>query len=222
MNGFYKISEWIMRFSVVNVIWLLFNLPIVVLVINMFKTNEWLTFSSFFIFIIVLAPFLFFPATAAMFACARDWIMKRDGKSLWKEFWLHYKNNYKQSVISGGLLTVIWTIWVVDMYFFHDVNTVMMLIFLIMGLFLFVYTVNFFSVVVHYNMALKLLIINTFLITVGSPIIFFVVLISSVLIFYANLYAPLFIMVFFSGTLYAFVNFSSFYRVYTKLNNKST
>ncbi|MEK5069938.1 hypothetical protein [Sporosarcina sp. FSL K6-1508] len=34
MGGLYIISEWIMKFSLINLFWILFNIPIVFLLLN--------------------------------------------------------------------------------------------------------------------------------------------------------------------------------------------
>src|SRR5699024_10611344 len=104
MSGFYKVSEWIMRFSVVNVLWILFNIPFVFLVINMVMTDKIADFIVLLGLALVLAPFLFFPGTAALFASCRDWILDKERKSLVRAFWGHYLENYKQSFIGGIFL----------------------------------------------------------------------------------------------------------------------
>ena len=35
MGGLYAISEWIMKFSMINLFWILFNIPIVFLLLNL-------------------------------------------------------------------------------------------------------------------------------------------------------------------------------------------
>ncbi|MBM7570814.1 YesL family protein [Aquibacillus albus] len=220
MGGFYKISEWIMRFTVVNLCWVFFNLPIVFFIVNMLLANQLEDLIILSIPIILLAPFLFFPATAAMFASVRDWVLEKESSSLIKSYWKYYKENYKKSLLGGLLLTMIWSILVIDFYYLKDINVILMFAFIVLGIVLFVYTINFFSVIVHYDIKLRAIFKNTFLLTIGSPILFFAVLISAGIILYISVNGPLFLIPFFSGSLIAFICFSAFYRLFLKLTHR--
>jgi uncharacterized membrane protein YesL len=95
MGGLYVISEWIMRFSVVNLLWLIFNFPILYILLNMLFIEQIEMLSLFFIPFAILSPILLFPATTALFASVRDWVMKNDGHGgLLKSYWHYYKENY--------------------------------------------------------------------------------------------------------------------------------
>ncbi|WP_138416245.1 YesL family protein [Aquibacillus sediminis] len=220
MNGIFKVSEWIMRFSVVNLLWLAFNLPIVLFLLSaMYAKN--MAFMFVFLPIIIVAPFLFFPATTAMFAVVRDWMIEREQKSLILAYWNHYVKNYKISMISGTLLSVVWALFIVDFYFFQQYNTLLFFIFLVFGIVLFVFTINFFSVLVHYDIKLANVLKNTFSITFGSPVLSFSILITSFIILYVSINGMAFLLLFFTGSLVAFVSFSAFYRLYIKVTYQS-
>jgi uncharacterized membrane protein YesL len=77
MGGLYRACEWIMRFFVTNVLWLLFNLPIVFFVLNLLLAETINAVAVSMLPIAILVPFVFFPATTAMFAVVRKWIMKQ-------------------------------------------------------------------------------------------------------------------------------------------------
>jgi uncharacterized membrane protein YesL len=151
-----------------------------------------------------------------MFASARNLVMKEEGVSI-RQYWRYYKENYTRSLLGGLVLTVIWTIWAVDYYYFSKENIILLGIFLILGIVLFVFTINFFSILSHYHMKLLPAMKNSFLITMGSPLLFFTVLISNSIILYFSLFVFKFLLPFFTGSLIAYLSFSAFYRYYLKV-----
>lgn len=217
MGGLYTVSEWIMRFSVTNLLWLLFNLPIVFFAANLLLADGQTEMILFAIMIAMFAPFVFFPATAAMFALARDWILQNEGTSLFLSYVNYYKQNYKKSLLGGLLFTGLWVVLIVDFIYLKDFSMILAFVFIVFGLILYVMTVNFFSVNAHYDMNLRVLMKNAVLITVASPILLLAVLLSSFVLLYASIKGPLFLLLFFTGSLIAFLSFSAFYRLYLKV-----
>ncbi|AOV08648.1 YesL family protein [Sporosarcina ureilytica] len=218
MGGLYALCEWFMRFAVVNLLWLLFNFPIVYLGFNMLVLGKVEAIFIFLIPMIVLIPFVFFPATTAMFGMAREWVFKdREGGSLIKAYWQYYKENYKRSIVNGLVFTAIWLVWAVDVYFFYENNVYLFIFFLTMGIVLFVFTINSFSITVHYEMTVRESLKNAFFITVGSPVLFLAIAISSGMIIYMSFNVLLFLLPFFTGSLIAFLSFAAFYSRYLKI-----
>jgi uncharacterized membrane protein YesL len=213
MGGLYAISEWIMKFSFTNLFWILFNLPIAFLFLNMLFVERLEDLLYFVIPIAVLMPVLFFPATTAMFGVVRGWIIKNeDSGQIFRPFLRFYKENYKRSLVNGLFLTVVWLIWAVDLYYFFTNNKMMMIFFIVLGVLLFVFTINLFSVTVHFHMKWYPSLKNTFLITIGSPMVFLAVALSSGIILYISLIVFTFLLPFLTGSLIAFLSFSAFYR----------
>jgi uncharacterized membrane protein YesL len=105
----------------------------------------------------------------------------------------------------------------VDFLFLKDTSMILAFVFIVFGLILYVMTINFFSVNAHYDMKLRVLLKNTFLITVGSPVLLLAVLVSGLVLLYASIKGPLFLLLFFTGSLIAFLAFSAFYRLYLKV-----
>ena len=137
-----------------------------------------------------------------------------------RSYWRYYKENYKRSALSGLILTIAWMIWAADVYyFFNDKIVYMMFLFMIMGIILFVFSINLFSVTVHYHMKLVTALKNTFLLTIGSPVLFIAVAISSGVVLYISLNVFRFFLPFLTGSLIAFLSFSAFYRNYLKLSD---
>jgi uncharacterized membrane protein YesL len=217
MGGLYMVSEWVMRFSVINLLWLLFNLPVVFSAGNFLLAEGQVERILFATMTALFAPFVFFPATAAMFASVRDWIMDNEGASIILSYVNYYKQNYKKSLLGGFLFTGLWVVLIVDFIFLKDFSMILAFVFIIFGLVLYVITINFFSVNAHYDMKLRVLLKNAFIITVGSPVLLFAVLLSGLVMLYASIKGPLFLLLFFSGSFIAFLSFSAFYRLYLRL-----
>jgi uncharacterized membrane protein YesL len=216
MGGLYRICEWIMRFTIINVLWVVFNIPIVFIVLNMLFMEQKGAIAFSLVPLIILLPLLFFPATTAMFASARDWVMEEDTVSI-RKYWRYYKENYIKSLVGGLVLTGAWTIWAVDYYYFSKENIILMGIFLLMGILLFVFTINFFSILSHYHMKLLTALKNALFLTIGSPVLFLTILISNGILLYLSLNVFWFMLPFFSGALMAYLSFSAFYRYYLKV-----
>jgi len=217
MGGLYTVSEWVMRFAVINVLWLLFNLPVVFFAGNLLLAERQAEMILYATITAVLAPVVFFPATAAMFASARDWIIENEGTSLFLSYVNYYKQNYRKSLLGGFLFTGLWVILIVDFLFLKDTSMILAFVFIVFGLILYVLTINFFSMNAHYDMKLRVLLKNTFLITLGSPVLLLAVLVSGLVLLYASIKGPLFLLLFFTGSLIAFLAFSAFYRLYLKV-----
>lgn len=207
------VSEWIMRISIINLLWILFNLPVIFIVISIIFADRVLDLVILLPILFVLLPFVFFPATQAMFQSVRDWVIKDDGKGLMKEYFYYYKENYKKSMLAGIIFTIGWAIWFVDLLYFTAESTLLMFVVGFFGLILFVFMINFFSVQAHYDLSLRSLFKNTFLITLGSPVLSITVFIVSALIVMMS--SQFIVMIpFFSGAILSFLSFSAFYRQY--------
>ena len=218
MGGLFVLCEWFMKFTVVNLLWLLFSFPIVLLGFNLFFIEDIKGVLAILILMVVLLPFTFFPATTAMFAMAREWVFKDyEGNPLVKSFWHFYKENYKRSLANGLLGTAIWSIWMIDVYYFYVNHYYLFLTFLTMGIVLFVLTINLFSVTVHFKMSIWKSLKSAFFITIGGPVLFLAIAISSGIVIYMSFNMFLFLIPFLTGSLIAFLSFSAFYSRYIKL-----
>ncbi|WP_101842951.1 YesL family protein [Halobacillus sp. Marseille-P3879] len=221
MGGMYAVSEWISRFTIGNLLWALFNLPVGLLLLSLLNLQG--IELAFYILapLAIIIPFVFFPSTTALFAKAREWVRKDEKELAEKSFLQYYIENYRNSLFGGIIFVVFWIVLSADVYYFSTRNTLLMNAFLIMGILLFVWTINFFSVIVHYELNLKKVMKQSFLITVGSPLLFLTIVISSAIILYISLYIfPLLIPIV-TGSLMAFLSFSAFYRLHLKIANKT-
>lgn len=217
----YAATEWIMRFSVINILWFILNIPIFFIVISTFFGDSGTATLIYLWPLFVLLPLLFFPSTAAMFAAVREWILKKDQVSLTKTYFVHFKDNFKKSIVFGCAITALWGVWLVDFNFFRNENNMLSAVFIVLGLFLFVYTFNIFSLNAHYRMTIKGLLKNAFFVTVGNPLLSLFILISNVSLFYVSATELLVLVPLFAGTASTFLTFLAFYRFSLKVEKKA-
>src|SRR5690625_2523745 len=115
----YNISEWVKNLLIINILWMLFNLPVLYFVALLYVAADFNGFISISIILVCLLPFTFFPATIVMFALVRDLIMKKEQKVLIiRTFWKYYKENYFRGMLAGFVVTFVLVIFFVDYYFF--------------------------------------------------------------------------------------------------------
>ncbi len=221
MGGLHYLSVWIMRLAIANILWFVCNLPIMIISFFLIFAKDVGVVFVLFMLLFLLAPFLLFPSTAALFSSVREWlIVKEDHLPLLKGFIKFYKENYKRSLLAGCMITLLWMIWAVDYYYFSGENFTFMTVFLIMGMLLFVFTVNYFSVNAHYDIAVFAALKNALILTLGRPILTSIIIISSGLIGYTSLTKVPPIIPFFSISIIAFISFSAFYSHYLKVKEK--
>ena len=226
MGSLYRISEWIMRFFGVNLLWIIFNLPVIYLGVNLISVENINELLMVALTIAVLMPFIFFPATTAMFAVTRKWVMRETDFSIMRYFWDYYKENYMRSILGGLILGGIWFIYVLDYYYFmiyisESFSSALLfflsMVFLLLFIFLLVFTFNFISYTVHFNGKLSVSIKDAMLITIGNPLISLSIGGINGLITYVSFSYLTFLIPFFMGSLIAFVSFTGFNMIYLKL-----
>ncbi|WP_226581321.1 YesL family protein [Halobacillus litoralis] len=219
-GGLYAVSEWIAKFSLANLQWALFNLPVALILLSLLNSSDnkelWYLLPP----LVVLLPLVFFPATTALFAKAREWVRKDHQETPDRTYLSYYKENYKASLVTGIILTTFWVLLAADLYYFSRTNSLFMNVFFILGILLFVYTINCFSVMVHFDMKVKSLLKQALTTTFVSPVLFLTVAISAGFILAVSLYIFPLILPIFTGSIIAFLSFSAFYRLYLKWNQK--
>ncbi|MCM3747141.1 DUF624 domain-containing protein [Paenibacillus pasadenensis] len=225
MGGFYRISEWIMRLAVINLLWIICSIPFAFLVLTALLStgvegvDATQSFLSWMFLALVAAPFTLFPATAAMFGVARKWVMGDVDVPLFKTFFVNYKQNYVQSMIGGILYALLFAIMIVDYRVYMSNPDLQLVSYIFIGLLLLlsISVFNFFSMVVHYHMKTFQLIKNAILITIGRPLRSFSTAIVSGFILYISFMQVTFLIPFFMGSIIAYFAFWNFYLVYQKV-----
>lgn len=228
MGGFYRISEWIMRLSVINLLWIICSIPFIFVGATLFLSggviSEEEMLSAIYtslIIMAVLAPFTVFPATAAMFAVARKWVTGEVDVPLFKTFFRGYKENFKQSMLGGIVYTLLFAIMIVDFIVYREQLNVLSYVFVAFLILLVVSLFNFFSMLVHYHMKTFQLFKNAILITIGKPFRSLSTAVMCGLVVYVSLFHFTFLIPFFMGSIIAFLSYWNFNIIYVKLQEQA-
>jgi uncharacterized membrane protein YesL len=233
MGGFYRISEWIMRLSAINLLWIICSLPFFVLIFSqmfVISQQEEIVITTtydllgYLLIPMILAPFTLFPATAAMFAVARKWIMGDEDVPLLRTFFRNFKATYKASMFGGIFYNFLLIVLLINLQFYSERNTalaVLTYLFIVLMVILGASAINFFSFVSHFEMTTWSLIKNSVFFTIGRPLTTIYILMVNSVILYVSLFKFPFLIPFFMGSLIAIASFWSFYRVVRKIQEKA-
>lgn len=166
----YTATEWITRIFTANIVWLFFSLPIVYLSFNLFAVKDPAGLLVNGLTIAIFTPFILFPATAALFGLTRKWVTADSQVPLLRTYWKFYKENYTRSMTGGLLIVPIWIILVIDYLYFAKSGSPLYYLFLAIGVFMFVFTMHFFSNTVHFHLTLLQSLKNSMLLSIGKPV----------------------------------------------------
>lgn len=218
---FYGMSEWVMRFSGVNLLWFALSLPFLVLFVTVEMSNRaGLLFFGAAAWL--FASFLFFPATAAVFSMVRDWIVEEDYSSIIKKFFSHLKSDYKMNAKAGMIFSAIWLSLYYGSFYAVAEKSSGAFIFLLLGIALFIYTINFLSINAHYHMSGLQKGINAFFLSAGRPLLGLFIAVSSFVLVWLSTTQLLWLLPLLTCSMTAFLSFSAFYRTAQKIEGKIT
>ncbi|RXJ02571.1 DUF624 domain-containing protein [Anaerobacillus alkaliphilus] len=179
---FYRICEWIMRFALLNFLWISFTL----------------------LGFIVLG---FFPATVAMFTVVRKWIMKQSDIAIWKTFFTSYKSEWLRSNLFGIIILGLGGIIYLEFTVIKDTNDLLLQVskyplFLLFLLFC-VLLLYGFPTYVHYRVRLYQVFKNSLLVSLINPFFTIVMVLGLALIYLlVKILPPL--LLFFGGSASAY------------------
>jgi uncharacterized membrane protein YesL len=164
----------------------------------------------------VLVPFIFFPATTAMFGIVRKWVMKEEVPII-RFFWKYYKENYKRSLVGGLIFSVSWAIVGVDYYYFHTRIHFVSYLFLFLMVWLLIITLYFFAHTVHTDTRFGEGLKNAFILSIANPIYSIGLAITSMVILYVSFMKLPFLLPFFTGAAISFLAFFAYNKVFTNI-----
>ena len=223
MGGFYRISEWIMRLSVTNLLWIITAFPVFFFVLTIFMAQDVAQLQSALFAIVILSPFTLFPSTSAMFALARKWVMGDADVPLLKTFFRGYKENYLQSMVGGIIFTLLFTILYFNFQFYNTQTGYLVLLaylFIALGVVLAISLFYFFCIMTHLHMKLFTLIKNSILLAIGMPFRSIMIVLSNFAILYISFTQFTFLLPFFTGSVMAYLTFWYFYGGFMKMMDK--
>jgi len=219
MGGFYKISEWIMRLSVTNVLWLLTSIPFWLIVISMLQTDSLEQLKSIIILLAILAPFTLFPATSAMFSVARKWVLGDTDVPLLKTFFRSYKQNFLQAMLGGIVYALLFAILIIDyQVYLKQIEGFQIVAYLFIALMflLLISLLHFFSLLSHFHMKTVQLLKSALILTIGRPIRSLMMVLGTVAVLYLSAQFT-FLIPFFFGSIIAVYTFYNFNLVIQKM-----
>ncbi|MEI3613254.1 YesL family protein [Pseudogracilibacillus sp. SO30301A] len=220
MGGLHRLANWFMRLTIINIIWFIMNLPIFIIVISALQ-HEYFTGNLLYSLpALLFFPLLLFPSTIAMYATVRDWIMRQEQPSIIKSYFTYFKDNYKESLLSGIAWAIIWFVWMIDIVYFYGKNELLIILFAIGGIGLFIMNINYFSIFTHYHMKVKDYFKHAFFVTIGSPLLCLSILIIHFILI-TSIVEIWFLLPFFLGTASAMLSFYVFYRFALKIQRKT-
>lgn len=230
VGGIYRVTEWIMRLSVINILWIICALPYFFVLLSSVLTvltgsvtlDEFINaIGSWILLLALIAPFTFFPSTSAMFTVARKWVTGEVDAPLFKTFFRGYKENFKQSLIAGFFFSILIYILLIDYYyFFTQKGSVIGYIFIAFLVIVYITLFNFFSMIAHYQMKTFQLIKNAFLISIGKPVRSFTTAILATAVLYLSVAQFTWLMPFFTGSVIACIAYWNFNLIYVKLQEQ--
>lgn len=199
LGSFNKLLEWIPRLAFLNLLWISFSL-------------------------LGLIIFGFFPATVAMFAVARKWMLGNDEMSIFKTFWTTYKREFLKSNVLGVIIVAIGLILYIDFHFVqHAANSFASILYVPFFIITLIFISMLFYIIpifVHYDMKLSHVIKNSFFVMIMNPLSTFYMLIGSFGILFVLSYAPP-ICLLYSGNLLALFIMKPATNAFEKINQKS-
>ncbi|MDQ0972590.1 putative membrane protein YesL [Neobacillus niacini] len=194
-----KLLEWISRLAFLNLLWISFSL-------------------------LGLIIFGFFPATVAMFAVARKWMLGNEEMSIFKTFWTAYKREFLKSNVLGVIIVAIGLILYIDFQFVqHAANSFASFLYVPFFIITLIFISMLFYIIpifVHYDMKLSQVIKNSFFVMIMNPLSTFYMLIGSFGILFVLSYAPP-ICLLYSGNLLALFIMKPATNAFDKINQKS-
>ncbi|UOQ86973.1 YesL family protein [Gracilibacillus salinarum] len=212
------IAEWVTRLALTNMMWLLFNVPVILFSVNLAFAETRQEMISIIGILFILAPFITFPATGALFAVVRRWTMEDTTIAVFKSYIRYWKQHYKQSIIAGLIIEVFWMIYAIDYYYFTtQISSSLALVFIMLGIVFLMITLFFICSLVHDELSMMNLMKNAIIMVITNPIVTVSIGVFNLSILYISFrYAP-YLIVFFLGSLIAFVTFSVFYKIHKKV-----
>lgn len=220
MGGFYRLSEWIMRLSVTNLLWLLTSLPFWLFLFNALFTPEAVAqWQATTVILAILAPFTFFPATSAMFSVARKWVLGDTDVPLLRTFFRSYKQNFLQAMLGGILYAVLFAVLIIDFQvYLKQLTTFQVVAYLFMALMLLmvISLLHFFSLLSHFHMKTTQLLKNALILTIGRPVRSIIMAVGATAVLFLSVKFT-FLIPFFFGSIIAVYTFYNFNLIIQKM-----
>jgi uncharacterized membrane protein YesL len=201
MSGFgiLRIPEWMIKIAFINFLWVCFS-------------------------ILGIIIFGIFPATIALFAVIRKWLMGETDIPIFKNFWAFYKKDFLKSNFLGLMLVVIGITLYIDYQLLQQVssNLIQWVYYLLLTItFMFIMTFLYtFPVFVHYDISVFQVMKKAFLIMIISPLSTIMIIAGSIILYFTMTNFPGLIPIF-GVSLLAFLIMWSTNLSFANIRNKN-
>lgn len=184
VSGYYTFATWATRLAYLNILWVFFT-------------------------IIGLGIFGFMPATAAMFAVVRKWIMGEHDIPIYQTFWTSYRREFFQANGLGLILFIIGYLLVIqfNILFFQERIVYKIASFSVVALFILyaIVLTYLFPIFVHFHLRLVDYLKWPFVIGIIHPILTLLLIVGiSVLAYIVYMTIPA-LLFFFGGSVVAYL-----------------
>ncbi|MFJ7936741.1 YesL family protein [Sporosarcina sp. NPDC096371] len=194
IGGIYRYCEWIMRFAYINILWILF------------------TILGFIVFGAA-------PASAAMFAVSRKWVMGNHDTPIFSVFWDTYRKEFVKANLVTFFMFLIGLLLYIDIQLFQQMKNIFAYVisFILMGVLLIYFAACFylFPLLVHYETKVFQYIKYSFLYAVSYPMHSILMIVGTVIIYFVVTTIPGLLPVLSVGPLSVLI-ISISYRVFSK------
>ncbi|OJF92764.1 DUF624 domain-containing protein [Alkalibacterium sp. 20] len=149
----YELSILISRFTLVNVLWIIVNLPVFIVLIQIGLTTEP---SNLFVLLPLLSlflPILFFPGTHALISSVRELIIE-DAPFNPITFFKDYKKGFKKSFLIGMVYTSLLTVGGYVFFITYQSNLILSIILVVLFFYLSIVVFYLLYLDAHYNMSM--------------------------------------------------------------------
>lgn len=198
MGTLNRIADWIVKFVLANVLWILFV-------------------------VMGLGIFGFVPATVSLFTITRKWLMGDTDIPIFRTFWRTYWHEFLKSNLLGWILAIIGYVLYVDVKFFYTASGLFghLIYYLVLSFSLaFIITIAyFFPVYVHFQLKTFRYIRNAFLFAVFQPLSLLFMLGTLVAMYLLVKFLPS-LFPFYGVSLLSFMIMGIAYRSFNKLSHK--
>ncbi|WP_027965233.1 DUF624 domain-containing protein [Halalkalibacillus halophilus] len=215
-----SLSKWIAKLTTTNIMWFLINLPTWFVFYSWVTSEQKLALIHFILFILVMT-FLFFPSTRAMFMSLRYWIMEQDDKDQRTHYLRTLIKNYRKFLKTNVLFSVIWLIWIIDLYIVYGISDSLFAAFVVIGVLLYGAQMIYFCLESHFEMSTMEKLKYAALGVVGSPFLTAYIIVISAMVTYITVVHFLALLPFVSGVIIAFLSLLMFHHWADRLKVKA-
>lgn len=198
-GGFiYTSLEWVTRLAYANLLWGLFTLAGGIV-------------------------FGLFPATTALFAITREWLKGNSDLPVFKTFWNFFKKEFFKSNLLGLFVAGMMVILLVDLWYIRlNADDTGQLVYIPLVIFIVsfsLFLLYIFPAFVHYDLKMRQVIKNAFLIMLVNPLHTFLMIVCLVSIFFVIRVVPALAFIF-GASSYAFITMWLSYHAFNRTEEK--